>query len=49
MRKIIVHNQNQSQSQAQQINQAIILNKKYDEMAMYPAQKRLVAIGDLSW
>ena len=23
------------------------MNKKYDEIAMYPAQKRLVAIGDL--
>ena len=42
-----VHNQNQSQAQAQQINQQNLMNKKYDEIAMYPAQKRLVAIGDL--
>ena len=42
-----VHNQNQSQAAAQQINQQNLMNKKYDEIAMYPAQKRLVAIGDL--
>ena len=36
-----------SQAQAQQINQQNLMNKKYDEIGMYPAQKRLVAIGDL--
>ena len=42
-----VHEQNQIQQNAQKINQQNILNKQYDDMAMYPAQKRLVAIGDL--
>ena len=42
-----VHAQNQIRNNAQQVNQQNILNKKYDILGLYPAQKRVVAIGDL--
>ena len=42
-----VHQQNQISQEAQRINQQNMMNKKYDEIGMYPAVKRLVAIGDL--
>ena len=42
-----VHQQNQIRQQAEQINQQNIMNNKYDIIGMYPAQKKLVAIGDL--
>jgi len=42
-----VHQQNQISENAQKINQQNIMNNKYDIIGMYPAQKKLVAIGDL--
>jgi len=42
-----VHQQNQIQYKAQQLNNQNLLNNKYDIIGMYPAVKKLVAIGDL--
>jgi len=42
-----VHQQNQISQNAQRINQQNLQNNKYDVIGIYPAQKRLVAIGDL--
>ena len=43
----VVHSQNQISQNAQKINQQNLQNNKYDIIGMYPAVKRLVAIGDL--
>ena len=42
-----VHQMNQIQQNAQQSNQQNIQNNKFDVIGMYPAVKKLIAIGDL--
>ena len=43
----IVHEQNKISQETERINKINMMNKKYDEIGMYPPVKKLVAIGDL--
>ena len=43
----VVHQQNKISQETEKINKINMMNKKYDEIGMYPPVKKLVAIGDL--